>query len=87
MALFASYVPCIPSIPKNCGSLPGNAPRPCKVDVIGKFVTRVNSVKASEAFVPALITPPPEYMIGFFDLTIISTAFSISVSSALTFGL
>ena len=80
-------MPCIPSIPKNCGSLPGNAPSPCKVDVIGKFVTRVNSVKISEAFVPAFITPPPEYMTGFFDLTIISTAFSTSVSSAFTFGL
>jgi len=44
MALLASNVPCIPNIPKNCGSSPGYAPNPCNVDVIGKPVKETNTL-------------------------------------------
>ena len=49
----------MPSIPKNCGSSPGYAPSPCKVEVIGKPVNETNSLKYLLASGPEFITPPP----------------------------
>jgi len=71
-------VPCIPSIPKNCGSFPGKAPRPWSVDVIGNPVNETNSLSNLVAFGPELITPPPVYKIGFEDFLISSITESTS---------
>ena len=35
IVILASYVPCIPNIPKKRGSVPGNPPKPIKVLVTG----------------------------------------------------
>ena len=35
IVMFASYVPCMPSMPRNCGSLDGIAPSPISVFVTG----------------------------------------------------
>jgi hypothetical protein len=59
MARFASYVPCIPSIPRKCGSEAGTAPRPINVLVQGNPVARTSPVSATEASGPELMTPPP----------------------------
>ena len=49
----------MPSIPKNRGSSPGYAPRPCNVEVIGKPVNETSSLKYLLASGPELMTPPP----------------------------
>jgi len=60
-------------------SSPGKAPKPCKVDVIGKPTNLTNSLKDLLASGPELITPPPVYMTGFFALEIKLTSSSISL--------
>ena len=59
MARFASYVPCMPSMPNHCGSDAGKAPRPIRVEVIGKPVSFTNCVSSFAAKGPAFTTPPP----------------------------
>ena len=59
IAMFASYVPCMPSMPRNCGSDAGNAPRPISVLVNGKPGRCTSCVSSWLAFGPELITPPP----------------------------
>ena len=39
IAMLASSVPCMPSMPIHCGSAAGNAPSPISVEVIGKPVS------------------------------------------------
>ena len=59
IAIFASYVPCMPTMPRKCGSLAGNAPSPIRVSVHGASTDRTNSVKRAQASGPELISPPP----------------------------
>ena len=67
-------------MPKNCGSFPGKAPKPCSVDVIGKPVSDTISRSKRVACGPELITPPPVYKIGFEDFFISPIAVSIFLS-------
>ncbi len=55
--MFAAYVPCIPSIPSESASEPGNAPIPMSVVVTGRESARESSASSPEAF--DRITPPP----------------------------
>jgi hypothetical protein len=57
IAMFDSNVPCIPSMPVNCGSVPGNAPSPISVLVQGKPRRRTSRVSCGAA--SFRITPPP----------------------------
>jgi len=57
IAMFAAYVPCIPSIPSESGSDPGNAPIPMSVVVTGRERARESSASSPEAF--DRMTPPP----------------------------
>lgn len=59
MALLASNVPCMPSMPSHAGSAAGKAPRPISVEVTGAPVRAANSRSAALALGPALMTPPP----------------------------
>ena len=59
IAMLASSVPCMPSMPSHCGSAAGNAPSPISVEVIGKPVSLTSSRSNSLAARPELITPPP----------------------------
>ena len=59
MARLASTVPCMPSMPTNCGLDAGKAPRPISVSVQGAPVWRTSSVKAAQASGPAFTSPPP----------------------------
>ena len=43
IAKFASYVPCIPNIPRKFGLDAGNAPKPISVKVTGNPVISANS--------------------------------------------
>ena len=58
IAMFVSYVPCMPGMPVNCGSVPGNAPSPISVFVHGKPSRRTSRVSCGAA--SFRITPPPE---------------------------
>ena len=64
IAKFASYVPCIPSIPKKFLFVFGTQPKPIRVSVTGQSNIFTNSVKSLDAFGPELTTPPPAYIIG-----------------------
>ena len=59
IAMLASYVPCIPSMPRKFGSLAGTAPRPISVVVTGNPVSRTSRVSARHAAGPEFTTPPP----------------------------
>ena len=59
IAMLASYVPCIPSIPKKSLLEAGNAPKPIKVEVIGKLVNLEKFCNSMVALCPELIKPPP----------------------------
>ena len=59
IALLASQVPCMPSMPSHCGSEAGKAPSPISVEVIGKPVSLASSRSSSLASGPELMTPPP----------------------------
>ncbi len=59
IAMLASSVPCMPSMPSHCGSAAGKAPSPISVEVIGKPVSLTSSRSRSLAALPELITPPP----------------------------
>ena len=59
IAMLASQVPCMPSMPRNCLSDAGKTPRPITVSVTGKPVMRAKSVNSCDAAVPELTTPPP----------------------------
>ena len=83
-AILAPYVPCIPSIPRKSGSVPGNAPSPINVVVTGMpsfFANCLSSLAALE-----LITPPPAYIIGLFEASIWLTAFLICPGCPLYVG-
>ena len=60
IARLDSYMPCMPTMPRNCGSEAGKAPRPIRVSVQGKPVRRMSSVSSCEAAGPELMTPPPQ---------------------------
>jgi hypothetical protein len=57
IAMFAAYVPCIPSIPMCRGSVLGNAPIPISVVVTG--IPRMCARSVSCAEDPERMTPPP----------------------------
>ena len=86
IAILASYVPCMPTIPRYCGRDAGTAPSPMSVKVTGKSVKSTNSVKSSDARKPELITPPPQYNKGRLACTMASTALSISSAFPSTLG-
>ena len=83
--MFDSYVPCMPSMPVNCGSVPGNAPRPISVFVHGKPSRRTRRVNCGAALLR--ITPPPAYTIGRFASSSSCTAFLIWPAWPLVTGL
>ena len=58
MAILASYVPCMPSMPKNFLSEAGKPPKPMRVLVIGRPSACINLIKCSAA--SPRTTPPPE---------------------------
>ena len=57
IAMFDSYVPCMPSMPVNCGSVPGKPPKPISVFVHGKPSRRTRRVSCGAASFST--TPPP----------------------------
>ena len=59
IAQLASQVPCMPSMPSQCGSEAGKAPSPIRVEVIGKPVSLTSSRSKRLARGPELMTPPP----------------------------
>ena len=59
MALLASKLPCMPSMPSHFSSEAGKAPSPIRVEVTGAPVRAANSRSSAEALGPALMTPPP----------------------------
>ena len=58
IAMFASYVPCIPNIPSESSLVAGKAPSPIKVCVIGKPRIFTNSLSSLCAL--PITVPPPE---------------------------
>ena len=81
IARLASYVPCMPSMPRNCGSEAGNVPSPIRVLVQGNPVARTKRVSAAEASGPAFTTPPPTYTTGRFASRSKATARRICAGS------
>ena len=59
MAKLASYIPCIPSIPRERGSDAGNVPSPIKVIDAGAPEIFTNSLTNFDALGPEFIQPPP----------------------------
>ncbi len=59
IAMFASNVPCMPSMPRNCCDEAGKAPRPISVEVTGAPEMRASSISSCDAAGPELMTPPP----------------------------
>ena len=57
IAIFASYVPCIPNIPRKNLLDAGKAPNPIKVDVTGKLLKLEKFFNSFIALLPELIKP------------------------------
>ena len=59
IAMFASYIPCIPNMPNEFLSDEATTPKPINVIVTGDPVKSINSLTNFDAFGPEFMQPPP----------------------------